>query len=96
MGGPTLKATALSGRRSGLYREGKLAKLQGPLLFVLFFLIVGEKPAAGFANKVDCPLNCEYNSTLSPLSGFCHGVLSRQQETKPRYQVFDTLVHELL
>lgn len=96
MGRPTLKVAAVSGPRSGLYRKGKLAKLLGPLLFVLFFLMVGEKPAAGFATKVDCPLNCEYNSTLSPLSGFCRGVLSRQQETKSRFQVFDTLVHELL
>lgn len=78
MGRPTLKVAALSGPRSGLYRKGKLAKLQSPLLFALFFLIVGEKPAAGFATEVDYPLNCEYNSMLSPLSGFCHGVLSRQ------------------
>lgn len=65
---PTLKVAALSGPRSGLYRKGKLAKLLGPLLFVLFFLMVGEKPAAGFATMVDYPLNCEYKSTLSPLS----------------------------
>lgn len=78
---------------AGAYRMEKSSWATGCIYHALCFLT--EYGVMSYfkllSTSQTAPLNCKPKQTFSPLSCFCLGIFSQQQEKKPRQKVKQTL-----